>query len=218
MQKTPKNSIGELNNESHWNKVYNRHNTEKPGWYENYPELSIKLIDQCKLDANAVLLNVGVGTSTLIDELIKLKYNNVIATDISSISLEKLKKRLGVDKRKVKWIVDDLTKSEKIINLPQVDLWHDRAVLHFFNEKKEQDNYFDLVHQLVKKNGFVIIAAFNLNGSTKCSGLPVFRYDKAMLVDKIGSDFECVKCLDFTFNKPYGDTSEYIYTLFKRVK
>jgi len=43
-----------------------------------------------------------VGASTLIDELIKLENNIVIASDISSTSLEKLKKRIGIDKDKLK--------------------------------------------------------------------------------------------------------------------
>jgi len=44
-----------------------------------------------------------VGASTLIDELIKLENNIVIASDISSTSLEKLKKRIGIDKDKMNY-------------------------------------------------------------------------------------------------------------------
>jgi len=76
---------------------------KKYGWNENYLELSLKLIEWCNFNKNAVLFHVGVGASTLIDELIKLENNIVIASDISSTSLEKLKKRIGIDKDKLKW-------------------------------------------------------------------------------------------------------------------
>lgn len=207
-----------LDSKSHWNRAYKKSNTEKLGWYEEHPESTLKLIEKCNLDKKDSILNVGVGVTTLIDELIKLDYKNIIASDISETSLEKLKNRLGSDKDKVEWIVDDLTKSQKLINHSSIDLWIDRAVLHFFNDKKDQDAYFDLIYKLVKIDGFVIIAAFNLEGALKCSGLPVFRYDKNMLVEKMGNDFEWIDGFDFTFNNPSGDTREYIYTLFKRIK
>ena len=55
------------------------------------------------------------------------------------------------------------------------------------------DSYFNLLRSIVKENGFVIIAAFNLNGATKCSGLPIHRYDKKMIQEKLGKDFELIE-------------------------
>ena len=169
---------------SHWNNTYTK-DINKLGWYEENPEPSLRLIKKCKLNKNASLLNVGAGATTLVDELVKQGYENIIANDLSSNALDKLKERLGKDSRKIDWIVDDLTKPTELNKLGEIDLWHDRAVLHFFNDQKEQNNYFKLIKKLVKKNGFVIIAAFNMKGATKCSGLPVFRYDETMLQMKL---------------------------------
>lgn len=218
MKNEGKNLLDNLNLKSHWNSAYESKNTDKLGWYESYPKQSLQLIEQCNLDKNASLLNVGVGATTLIDELLKLDYKNIIASDISATSLEKLKNRLGLDQEKVQWIVDDLIQSEKLINLPHVDLWHDRAVLHFFTTKKDQDAYFNLLFKLVKIGGYVIIATFNLEGALKCCGLPVYRYDKNMLEKKMGKGFKLIDDFDFTFNNPSGDTREYVYTLFMRIK
>ncbi|MCK5028780.1 MAG: class I SAM-dependent methyltransferase [Bacteroidales bacterium] len=200
---------------SYWNKTYNRE-IQKLGWYEENPEISLKLIEKCKLNKDVSILNVGAGASTLIDELVQLDYKNIIANDLSTNALDKLKERLGKESSKVKWIVDDLTKPTELNHVGKIDLWHDRAVLHFFNEPEEQNHYFELVKKLVKKTGYVIIAAFNLNGAEKCSGLYVFRYNKEMIQKRLGSDFELIEAFDHTYTMPSGDTREYIYTLFQR--
>jgi len=112
--------------------------------------------------------------------------------------------------------VDDLTNPTEINVLQNLDLWHDRAVLHFFTDANSQETYFELIKKLVKQNGFVIIAAFNLNGATKCSGLPVHRYDANLLQEKLGNGFELIESFDYIYTMPSSDTREYIYTLFKR--
>lgn len=202
----------------HWNKAYENSITEKLGWYEDYPGPSLQLIKKCHFDKDATLLNVGVGESTLIDELLKSGYTNIIGSDISSTAVEKIRRKIGPTGKNVKWILDDLTKSTKLIDLSPVDLWHDRAVLHFFTDTRDQDTYFRLLNKLVKTNGFVIIAVFNLNGAIKCSGLEVFRYDKEMLTERLGNDFQCVDSFDYTYYMPKGEPRQYVYTLFKRVK
>jgi hypothetical protein len=151
-----------------------------------------------------------------VDELISQSFRNIIVNDLSSTALEKLKQRLGTQSNNVRWIVDDLTNPTRLSKLEKIDLWHDRAVLHFFNDTKEQDAYFNLLRSIVKENGFVIIAAYNLNGATKCSGLPVHRYDEKMIQDKLGNEFELVDSFDYIYTMPSNETREYIYTLFKR--
>lgn len=202
----------------HWNKTYERAEIDKLGWYEENPEPSLRLISKCDFDKNASLLNVGTGASRLVDELLDEGYEHIIANDISASALDKLKLRLGERENKIHWVVDDLIQPTQLCNLEQVDLWHDRAVLHFFSDKKEQDAYFDLLRKLVKKNGFVIIATFNLESATKCSGLPVFRYDKKLLQEKLGGDFELIEAFDYSYTMPKGETRKYIYTLFKRIE
>ena len=124
---------------------------------------------------------------------------------------------MGTEKSElVRWIVDDLTDPTELKSLEQIDLWHDRAVLHFFNEPEEQDTYFNLLRKLVKAEGYVIIAAFNLQGAPKCSGLPVFRYDAKMLQKKLGKEFRLLEAFDHTYTQPSGNTREYVYTLFQR--
>lgn len=202
---------------NHWNKTYTRVETQKLGWYEENPKPSLDLISECSLPQNARILNVGAGSTSLVDELLIMKFSNLIANDISEEALQKLQNRIGNDAKKVEWIVDDIINPSHLDKIEQVDLWIDRAVLHFFNDAKEQEKYFELVDKLVKQNGFVIIAVFNLNGAEKCSGLPVYRYDLDSLKVKLGERFQLKKHFDYTYTMPAGGAREYVYTLFERV-
>ena len=64
--------------------------------------------------------------------------------------------------------------------------------------KKDQNTYFNLLKEKVKINGFVILAQFNLQGATKCSGLDVKRYNTQMLQEKLGSNFKLLNHFDYT--------------------
>ncbi len=201
----------------HWDRVYQNNAVDRLGWYESSPESSLKLIEPCKLKQDAAILNVGAGATRLVDELLELGYQNIIANDISSPALTELQLRLGQERSKqVRWIVDDLTNPRELNSLEQIDLWHDRAVLHFFNDQDQQDTYFNLLHRLVKADGWVIIAAFNLDGAPKCSGLPVFRYNTSMLQERLGEEFQLKKTFDYTYTQPSGNSREFVYTLFQR--
>ncbi len=207
----------EVDLKEHWNKAYLNSTDDKLGWYEEFPQESICLIDKCNLSPDSVILNVGTGTTTLIEFLLLMGYRNIIATDISNDCLTRLKTSLGNEKDKIKWIEDDLTNPVLLKNIAPVDLWIDRAVLHFFTESKDQDTYFDLLKSKVRKGGFVIFAEFNLKGATKCSGLPIYRYSGEMLAEKLGGDFELTDSFDYIYTMPTGAERPYVYTLFRKI-
>lgn len=202
---------------AHWNRAYTKTPIDKLGWYESMPEQSLQLIAKCELEKDASILNVGAGATMLIDALLEDGYTNLIANDISPAALENLKQRLGDDQHKLRWIVEDLINPSQLDKLDNIDLWHDRAVLHFFCDKDDQRTYFDLVRKTVKPGGYAIIAVFNLKGATKCSGLPVFRYNKEMLQEGLGDEFTLIDSLDYIYQMPSGDVRPYVYALFQRL-
>lgn len=206
----------EKNLKEHWNNAYLNSPDEKLGWYESFPEETICLVEKCNLSPDSVILNVGAGTTTLIEFLLLMGYKNVIATDISDASLEKLKQRLGDEKDKIKWIVDDLTRPTLLNRIEPVDLWIDRAVLHFFTEPQDREIYFGLVKSKVKEGGFAIFAEYNLSGASNCTGLPVHRYSTEILAGRLGNDFELDGSFDHIYFMPSGAERPYIYTLFKK--
>ena len=201
----------------HWTKVYNNATIERLGWYENNPKQSLDLIKECNLSKEAKIFNAGAGATTLVDELIKLGYQNIIANDISKPALENLAQRIGENEsKKIRFIVEDLTNPTELLSLKDIDLWHDRAVLHFLTHKNQQKTYFDLLKKLVKSKGYVIIAEFNLDGAKKCSGLDVVNYDVKMIQQHLGTDFKLLKSFDYIYTMPSGDKRPYVYTLFQR--
>jgi SAM-dependent methyltransferase len=200
---------------NHWDKAYSNSEQEKLGWYETDLSPTLNLISKTGLQKSAKILNAGAGSTTLIDKLLETGYTNLIATDLSEVALKQLDVR--TEGNSIDFIVDDLTNPEKLLNIDPVDLWIDRAVLHFFVEEKEQDTYFDLLKNKIKSKGFVILAEFNLNGATRCSGLPVHRYSEEMLIEKIGPDFELIDSFNYNYLMPSGAERPYIYTLFRKI-
>lgn len=209
-----KNTI--INYSDHWDNAYLKNPTEKLGWYEEKSTKTIELIKETSLPNTARILNVGVGSSTIIDDLIAEGYTDLIANDLSEKSLQNLKNRLETNSSKIEFILDDLTNPSKLNTLDKVDLWNDRAVLHFFLKEEEQQSYFSLINKLVKPNGFVLIAVFALEGAEKCCGLPLQRYNAEMIANKLGNDFSLQSSFNYTFINPYGGKRPYVYTLFQR--
>lgn len=212
----------------HWNEIYTWMNTDELGWYEEYPEPSLRLISRCNINKNELILDVGTGSSTLIDNLISQGFKNIIATDISDIGMEKLKRRLdGNEDSKVllrekasvvKWIIDNITNPIHLQHLRDVAIWHDRALLHFLLKETEQRKYLSLLKKVIKKDGYVIIAVFSLKGVKKCAGLNVKNYDHNMLKEFLGNDFDLVEYFDYIYRSPFGAERPYIYTLFQKVR
>jgi len=204
------------NLKTHWNNAYSSSINEHLGWFETDLSPSLNLIEKTNLNKAASILIVGGGTTQLVDILVDKKYTNLTVTDISDVSLTNLKNRLGEVGKKVDYIVDDLLAPKDLKNISPVDLWIDRAVLHFFTESSDQDTYFNLLKEKVQKGGYALLAEFNLNGAKKCSGLDVLRYDSNMLQEKLGKEFELIEAFDFDYTMPSGDLRPYIYTLFKK--
>jgi len=201
----------------HWTNVYTNAAIERLGWYENSPIPSIDLINECSLPKDALIFNAGAGATTLVDELLRHGYINIIANDISEPALKNLYQRINEkDRKKVRFIVDDLTSPTELSLLRNIDIWHDRAVLHFFTREKQVKNYFDLLKKVVRKQGYVIIAEFNLDGAKRCSGLDVVNYSADMIQDHLGDDFNLMKSFDYIYTMPSGDERPYVYTLFQR--
>jgi ubiquinone/menaquinone biosynthesis C-methylase UbiE len=201
----------------HWDEIYAALDADELTWYEEIPEPSNKLLSKCHINTDESILDVGAGSSTFVDYLVNQGFKNIIAIDISEIALNKLKERLGEEKASlVKWIVDDITQPIHIQNLRDIAVWHDRAVLHFLLEENQQQQYLSTLKKVIGKRGYVIIAAFSLEGAKKCSGLNIKNYDQNILAKFLGEDFSLIEYFDYTHYMPSGEPRPYIYTLFQK--
>lgn len=202
----------------HWDKVYTTTEISGLGWYEEDPKPSIDLISNCNLNKDAIILDVGAGVTTLTGKLISEGYTNLLVTDISQNALDILTAGLQDEQRQyASFIVDDITNPVNLTGQIQADLWHDRTVLHFLTEKKQQDGYLKTLKSIVKSGGYVIIAVFSLEGAKKCSGLDVKNYDEKMIAEFLGENFELIEYFNYVYLQPSGNERPFVYTLFKRI-
>ena len=205
-----------LTSEKHWDNAYINADITKLGWYEKQSLPSLQLIEKTGISKNAIILNVGAGATTLVDDLLEKGFKNQIVNDISNTALNNIKNRITNKENNIQFITDDIINSKYITKIQKVDLWNDRAVLHFFTKEKDQDKYFNLLKEKVKSGAYAILSEFNLQGAKKCSGLDVKRYNADMLQKKLGKDFVLLEKFDYDYLMPKGEIRKYIYTLFKR--
>jgi len=201
----------------HWNKVYSSKAITQLGWYEAYPAVSIDFLEQCSLEKDAPILDVGAGATTFVDHLLAAGYQNIIALDISQVALERLQDRLGEERAaQVQWITADITNPPLALEIGKILFWHDRACLHFMTGESQQQAYVKMLKQLLRPGGYALISAFAVGGAVKCSGLDVVNYDEAGLVDLLREQFELRSCDYYTYTMPSSDLRLYVSALFQK--
>ncbi|MBV6479869.1 MAG: hypothetical protein HGGPFJEG_02673 [Ignavibacteria bacterium] len=195
-----------------WEKIYSTKQQTEVSWYEEVPSISLELIKELNLHSSARIIDNGGGDSFLVDNLLKLGFNNITVLDISTAALEKVRKRLGKDSEKVNWVVDD-----DVYYHPeeQYDVWHDRAAFHFLTEDKEIKNYIKTISKCIKPGGYLIIATFSEQGPDKCSGLPVKQYSEASMTN-LFQGFEKIKCFTCDHCTPSKATQNFLFCLFRK--
>jgi hypothetical protein len=205
------NRINIEDRKKHWETVFKTKQPNEVSWTQEYPKTSLDLIHNFHLTKTASIIDVGAGDSKLVDILLNEGFENITVLDISEESLLRVKKRLGSNANKVKWIVCD------IINFhpdTKYDLWHDRAAFHFLNSSDEINTYLSTAKDAVK--GFMIIGTFSDKGPNKCSGLDVNRYSEAKLQDQLSDGFKKIKCFTEDHITPSGVKQNFLFCSFKR--
>ena len=84
-----------MNKQKHWETIYETKNPTEVSWFKSHLQKSLELIESAKLDTDAQIIDIGGGTSTLVDDLLKRGFKNISVLDISASALNKTKERLG---------------------------------------------------------------------------------------------------------------------------
>ncbi len=204
-----------MDKKEHWENVYATKSQDQMSWYRDHLDNSLALIIQTGVGKDAAIIDVGGGSSTLVDDLLDRGFTDVSVLDISGAAIGKSKERLGASAQMVNWIVADITEAD----LPddRFDVWHDRAVFHFLTDAADRRKYVDLVMRALKPGGHLIVASFGLEGPQKCSGLDVVRYSPATMHGEFGGQFALIESLDEMHNTPFGTTQEFVYCHFTKL-
>lgn len=199
----------------HWDTIFKNTSHENLGWYEQEFSQSLKYINLIPNLNDKVIFIPGAGTTKLVDELLN-KAKKLILNDISAEAISILKNRFKNTKQNIEYLISDI--SENISSdIDTVDLWIDRAVLHFLTDESQISGYFKNLRNNINIGGHVLFAEFSDDGAEKCAGLDLHRYSLRELKDRCSDNFELVSHHYYTFINPGGEDRPYIYGLFKRV-
>lgn len=177
-----------MTSKTHWESVYQTKKNTEVSWYTEHLSESVKLIETHCRERSSLIADIGGGASTLVDDLLGLGYSNIHVLDIAETALATSKARLGDHAQKVTWHCSAVAEAPFAPN--SVQLWHDRAVLHFMTEEPDLIAYIKKLRESLISGGIAILSPFASNGPTACSGLPVRRYDIATLMSVVGHGFQ----------------------------
>ena len=200
-----------IDRKTHWQNIYREKTPLEVSWYQKEPKISLDLIHQTEVSYYEPIIDVGGGSSVLVDYLYQEGFQNLSVLDISGNALAAAKSRLGENAKKIHWIETDITEFRPA---QQFSIWHDRAVFHFLTDKSDRKNYVKSLKKGLRQGGYFIIAAFSIGGPTKCSGLEIVQYDAKKLRAELGEDFELVEEVNEIHMTPANKEQKFTYYLF----
>ena len=203
-----------MSKKTHWEHIYETKAPTRVSWYQEHARLSLEYINHTGIRKTDHIIDVGGGTSTLVDDLIADGFQQISILDVSGAALQIARQRLGGRAVHVKWIEADITQAD----LPEqaYDLWHDRAVFHFLAQSEDRKRYVDAVRRAVRVGGHIIVATFASDGPDHCSGLEVIRYNPESLHSEFGDEFVLVDSTNETHQTPFGTEQKFIYCYCRR--
>ena len=184
-------------------------------WYRPHLDVSLGLMRQAGVGPASRVIDVGAGASTLLDDLLALGVRNITALDVSEESLAVTRARLAGQAESVQWLVGDVT--SVVLPPSSIDLWHDRAVLHFLTEARDIDKYVEVATNAIATGGHAVIAGFALDGPVTCSGLPVARRDPQGIAALFAERFALVDSRREIHRTPAGGEQSFAYALLRRL-
>ncbi len=198
----------------HWEIVYTTAASMDLSWYEREPVTSLRLIKEITSEPSAAVIDIGAGTSSLVDRLLAREFTDVTVLDIAQHALTEVQQRLGDRAKLVTFVHQDaLTwKPDR-----QYDIWHDRAVFHFLTDTSARDRYVDLAARSIRHGGVLVLATFAEDGPTHCSGLPVARYTTHDLEDAFAASCSLVKNEREEHITPAGIVQPFTWAVLRRM-
>jgi SAM-dependent methyltransferase len=202
-----------MNRRTHWNDAWTSRTPESVSWYQSAPEPSLGLVRSVTTPTDRVI-DIGGGASALAGALVAAGYGGVSVLDVSGAALEALRARLGDAPSRVRTIEADVL--EHAFEPHGLALWHDRAVFHFLTEPNDRARYRAQLEKAVPPGGHAVIGTFAEDGPTKCSGLPIERYDATALASELGNGWALVETVRHEHRTPGGTVQPFTFVVARR--
>lgn len=197
---------------AHWDSAYAQGDTTR-SWFQDEPIESLHMFAGARVSTADRVIDVGGGSSTLVDSLLQRGFVDVSVLDVSSRALQVAQNRLGAAGDKVHWIVADLLGWRPSRTY---SVWHDRAVFHFLTDEHSRKRYVENLLSATEPTAVAVIGCFALDGPQSCSGLPVARYDVAGLAGQFGDDWQLEACSRQEHTTPTAAMQPFTWAQFRR--
>jgi len=171
------------------------------------------LIEASGMGKERGIIDVGGGTSVLVDCLLDKGFKKIAVLDISACALEIAKNRLDVRADAVERYEADVTEFQPP---HKFGVWHDRAVFHFLTDKEDRRKYVSALKRTLMPGGHLVLATFAIDGPKRCSGLDTVQYEEKSMNSQLGDEFELIEKVDETHITPGNKEQKFTYFLYKR--
>jgi SAM-dependent methyltransferase len=198
---------------THWDDVYRTKNPEEVSWFQAEALLSLDLLTRVAPDRTARIIDVGAGTSRLVDGLLAAGYQELTVLDHSQQALARTADRLGHHAAEVTFVTGDVLTAR--LGYPPHDLWHDRAAFHFLTDPADRTRYVNQLRRAVRPSGYALIATFAEDGPARCSGLEIVRYSPEELAEEFGPVGTMLEYHREVHTTPAGTPQAFTYGLFQ---
>lgn len=162
----------------HWERVHREKDPTQVSWYQAAPVRSLALLREIRARR---IVDIGTGTSFLIDGLLHDPAVKCCAVDVAATALERVRRRIEMRSdgaiSRVRFIEADVGAPIPGIEPGWADAWHDRAAFHFLASSERERAYALNLARILRPGGWAIIAGFAPDGPPRCSGLDVARRD-----------------------------------------
>jgi len=199
---------------THWEVIYGTKKPNEVSWYQQVPSISHNLILATGVSKEAPIIDVGAGTTLLVDVLLADGFSDLTVLDISATALRGIKKRLGTRASMVSFIEADITEFKPHRKFA---VWHDRAVFHFLTRPEDRCRYLATLHRSLQPQAHVIIASFGLDGPPQCSGLDVMHYSAETMAAELGEGFDLIESVEEQHTTPAGRQQQFVYCRFRAI-
>jgi predicted RNA methylase len=196
----------------HWEGAYAR-GEQALSWYTPSAAVSLRLITAANVATSAAVIDIGGGTSRLVDALIERGVKDLSVLDVSDAALVETQRRLTGHATKVRWLVQDIRgwRPHRTYGL-----WHDRAVFHFQANHADRDAYLYALNTGTAPGSVAVFATFAPDGPTQCSGLPVRRYSPEQIAETLGDQWQLESAEHEEHTTPAGIVQPFSWALLRR--
>src|SRR3546814_10130112 len=70
-----------MQSKEHWNSIYTSKSSDRVSWFQKHAKISLQLINETDVLADASIFDVGGGASTLVDDIFDSGFSQITVLD-----------------------------------------------------------------------------------------------------------------------------------------